>query len=172
MIAHLALNARSHVRLLDFAARGERGEQYPGGADARAAAIEESSLLSPQELVTELRASIYALEAAWASATARAWQGEGLRTSGSVVHMADLPFLRWREVVVHFTDLDVGVECDSWPPLYLRLELERGKMAWAASKPMGLTLLPARANELPIHERVAWLVGRRDVDGLPGGPGL
>lgn len=86
--------------------------------------------------------------------------------------MADLPFLRWREAVVHLTDLDIGVECGAWPQLYVRLELERQKMAWAASRPMGLTLLPSRANELPESERVCWLLGRLDVEGLPMGPGL
>jgi hypothetical protein len=37
---------------------------------------------------------------------------------------------------------------------------------------MGLTLLPRRALELTERDRLAWLIGRLEVDGLPLGPGL
>ncbi len=153
LVGHLALNARSHVHLLACAARGEAGDQY-------------------EELVGELRASIYVLEGAWAGANARAWSGTGTAASGAVLAMGDLPFLRWREVVVHLVDLDIGIGRDSWPELWVRHELERQKMAWAASRPMGLTLLPRRALELTERDRLAWLIGRLEVDGLPPGPGL
>jgi hypothetical protein len=86
--------------------------------------------------------------------------------------MHDLPFLRWRECVVHLTDLNVGIDHNEWPDLYVRLELERQKMAWAASHPMGLTLLPQAAVVLPEKTRLAWLLQRTEVEGLPVGPGL
>lgn len=172
VVAHLAMNALSHVRLFEHAAAGEQGEQYPGGPPAREAQINEAAAWNRTTLRHELRRAIYGLEGAWAGATAAAWLGTGLSASGSVLAVADLPFLRWRETVVHLTDLDAGVESDSWPGLYVRLELERQKMAWAASRPMGLTLLPAKAQELPEHRRVAWLLGRLEVEGLGKGPGL
>lgn len=172
VVGHLGLNARSHVHLLACAARGETGEQYEGAAAGRAAAIEEAARRSPRELVDELRASIYVLEGAWAGATARAWSGAGRSASGASLAMADLPFLRWREVAVHLVDLDIGIGRESWPDLWVRHELERQKMAWAASRPMGLTLLPTRALELSERDRLAWLIGRLEVDGLPQGPGL
>jgi len=172
VVAHLAMNALSHVRLLEFASRGEQGDQYEGGATGREAGITAVAALAPAKLVAELRRAVYTLEGAWAGASSSAWQGTGLSAGGAVLQMSDLPFLRWREVVVHLTDLDVGVGCDQWPSLYVRLELDRQKMAWAASRPMGLTLLPAAAERLPDHERVAWLTGRLHVEGLPQGPGL
>lgn len=172
VVAHLALNALSHVHLLECAGRGEQGEQYPGGPAAREARISEVATWEPARLVDELRRAVYRLEGAWAGSGVEAWQGTGLSASGAVLSIADLPFLRWRETVVHLTDLDVGVECDEWPDLYVRLELERQKMAWAASRPMGLTLLPARAQQLSEARRVAWLLGRIEVEGLPKGPGL
>lgn len=172
VVGHLAMNALSHVRLFEFAARGESGDQYEGGAAGREAGIESASRLPVADLKRELRRAVYALEGVWAGATSVAWQGTGLSAGGNVLQMSDLPFLRWREVVVHLTDLDAGFEPRQWPPLYVRLELQRQKMAWAASRPMGLTLLPAAANDLPEHERVAWLLGRLDVEGLPEGPGL
>lgn len=172
VVGHLGLNARSHVHLLACAARGESGDQYEGGAAGRAEAIASAAARDPRELVDELRASIYVLEGAWAGASAQAWAGTGKSASGATLAMADLPFLRWREVAVHLVDLDIGIDRDSWPELWVRQELERQKMAWAASRPMGLTLLPQRAMELSDRDRVAWLIGRLDVDGLPPGPGL
>jgi hypothetical protein len=86
--------------------------------------------------------------------------------------MHELPFLRWRECVLHLTDLDVGIEFDQWPPHYVRLELDRQKMAWAASHAMGLTQLPQAAMKLDEKHRLAWLLQRAEVDGLPRGIGL
>lgn len=172
VVAHLALNARSHVGLFAAAARGEQGEQYPGGGPARAGAIEEWSTRSPASLRADVRRAVYELEGAWAGASAEAWQGTGLSPSGAVVWVSDLPFLRWRETVVHTVDLDLGIGFDSWPTLWVRLELDRQRMAWAASHPMGLTQLPAAANALDERTRLAWLLGRIEIDGLPKGPGL
>jgi hypothetical protein len=86
--------------------------------------------------------------------------------------MHELPFLRWRESVVHLTDLNVSRSWDTWPSLYVRLELERQKMAWAASHAMGLTQLPKVALQLPENHRLAWLLQRAEVDGLPKGLGF
>ena len=172
LVGHLALNARSHVHLFECASRGETGEQYPGGKGARERGSEEASHWSRETAVKELRAAVYALEGAWAGAAHDTWLGTATLASGSVVSMHELPFLRWRESVVHLTDLDVGHGWDTWPSLYVRLELERQKMAWAASHAMGLTQLPKAALQLPENQRLAWLLQRTDVDGLPKGLGF
>lgn len=172
LVGHLALNALSHIRLLASAARGEAGHQYEGGADGRTAAIAEASLWAPEKAVSELRKAIYALEGAWAGSTYDTWQGTGTTSSGSVISMHELPFLRWRECVLHLTDLDVGIEYDQWPSHYVRLELDRQKMAWAASHAMGLTQLPQAAMKLDENHRLAWILQRADVEGLPKGLGL
>lgn len=172
LIGHLALNAQSHVHLLSCAARGEEGQQYPGGPSAREDAIEQASMWSQEKATAELRKAVYSLEGAWAGSTYDTWQGTGVTASGSVVAMHELPFLRWRECVVHLTDLDVGRGWETWPSLYVRLELERQKMAWAASHAMGLTQLPKAALQLPENQRLAWLLRRTDVDGLPQGLGF
>ncbi len=172
LVGHLALNARSHVHLLECASRGETGDQYPGGPGARERGIAEVSTWTREALVRELRSAVYALEGAWAGASHDTWLGTGTLASGSVVAMHELPFLRWRESVVHLTDLDVEQGWDTWPSLYVRLELERQKMAWAASHAMGLTQLPKAALQLPENHRLAWLLQRTDVDGLPKGLGF
>ena len=172
IVGHLALNAASFVHLLGEAARGVVGEQYPGGMAAREAGIAEAATWTPDEAVKRLRSSIYALEGAWARADHATWHGTGRRASGDVVAMHELPFHRWRESVVHLCDMDVGFDHDKWPGLYVRLELERQKMAWAASHPMGLTQLPQAALRLAPSHRLAWLLQRAEVEGLPKGPGL
>jgi maleylpyruvate isomerase len=172
VVGHLALNAQSHVHLLECATRGEVGEQYPGGPIARQQAIDHASQWEPADAVRHLRHAIYALEGQWAHTTFDAWNNTGVTASGAIVAMHELPFLRWRETVVHLTDLDVGVSFDEWPSLYVRLELDRQKMAWAASHAMGLTLLPQASLQLNPAHRLAWLLQRAHVDGLPIGPGL
>jgi len=64
VIAHLARNAESHVHLFAEAEAGREGDQYPGGAAARAAGIESYLALDASTLVARNRAAIYALEAA------------------------------------------------------------------------------------------------------------
>lgn len=172
LLGHLTMNARSFVHLMSCAARGEVGEQYPGGQAARTAGIEEAGAWSPEKAVSELRKAIYMLEGAWAGATSDIWQGTGHMSGGSTAVMHDLPFRRWRECVIHLTDLNVGIGYNDWPDYYVRLELDRQKMAWAASHPMGLTQLPQQVMQLPEKQRLAWLLQREMVEGLPEGPGL
>lgn len=172
LIVHLGLNARSHVHLLECAAKGEVGEQYIGGPSARQRAIDEMSKKSAEDVVSELRQAIYALEGQWARTSYEAWLGTAVTATGGVIAIHELPFLRWRETVVHLSDLDVGVSYEQWPNLYVRLELERQKMAWAASHSMGLTQLPQASLALSPQHRVAWLLQRAHVEGLPLGLGL
>lgn len=172
VLGHLTMNARSHVHLMAAASRGEVGEQYPGGVTARAEGIEMAAHWDPDTARAELRRAVYHLEGAWAGASAETWNGTATMASGAIASIHELPFLRWRECVIHLTDLDVDVGFDEWPAYYVRLELDRQKMAWAASHPMGLTQLPAAAMALDERHRLAWLLQRAHVEGLPTGPGL
>lgn len=172
LLSHLARNAESHAHLLECAERGEIAEQYPGGPVARENGIQSHAHDSARELVAALRASIYSLEGTWARASAVAWQGSGRQATGNIIPLADIVFLRWRECVIHLTDLDVGIGPDKWPALYVRMELDRQEKLWASRQPMGLTTLPDAAKQLPDATRLAWLVGRAHPEGLPEGPGL
>ena len=166
VLAHLARNADSHVRLLVAAGRGEIAEQYVGGYKGRVAAIEGSSGLSAIELVADVRRSIYALEAAWAGASPTTWAGDGINGVGATIHMSEIVFLRWREVEVHHADLALEFTWRNWSDTYVRLELDRQIMLWRARKPMGMTAVPDAALALPPRHRLAWLIGRVRVDGL------
>ncbi len=163
LLTHLARNADSHRRLIEGADRGEVVDQYDGGVSARNAGIEQGAARGPEALVDDVRSSSAALEAAW---EATPWRGSGRRTRSQTVEIVQLPFLRVREVQLHAVDLDVGVTFEDLDPLYVRLEVDRLSMLWCARQPMGMARLPSGALRLGPHERLAWLTGRLDVDGL------
>ena len=166
VIAHLARNAESHVHLFAEAEAGREGEQYPGGAAARAVGIESYLDLDAATLVARNRAAVYALESTWARTSAAAWEGAGRNTIGVRVKTRDLPMLRWREVEVHTADLAAGVPFRDWNPLYVRYDLPRMTMMQTSRTPMGKSKLPDAALRLPESERLAWLLGRHVPDGL------
>ncbi len=165
VLTHLSRNADSHVNLLQAAVRGEVGNQYVS-VEQRNGDIESGAMRSAEELVMALRLSIYGLEAAWASANEKAWQGQGRNLSGRVIEMSSLVFLRWREVEIHHADLNLGLSYDDLTPLYVRLELDQQIMLWRSRKPMGMTYLPEIAKKLSPSQRLAWLMGRVEVAGL------
>lgn len=165
VLTHLARNADSLTRLLERADRGEVAHQYDGGEAARAADIEAGAGRPAAELTRDVRSTIWALEQQWATTSATGWAGEGVGLKGPIP-MADLPSRRWRETEVHQVDLGLGFTTGGWPAEYVRLDLERLEMVWASRRPMGLTELPEAALRLPVHERLAWLLGRTEVPGL------
>jgi maleylpyruvate isomerase len=162
VLAHVRQSGDGHLRLIEAAARGEVGKQYPGGVAGRAADIEEASILPAREQVDLLRSSAAALESGWAGS---AWEGEGEGPVGRVP-IADLPFMRLREVAVHHVDLGIGYEFDDLPADYIRLELRRMEMLWKARQPMGMTPLPEAALAAATATRLAWLMGRTEIEGL------
>ncbi|MEJ6513124.1 MAG: maleylpyruvate isomerase family mycothiol-dependent enzyme [Ilumatobacteraceae bacterium] len=169
VLSHLANNAHSHVRMFAAANRGEETEQYEGGKPTRDAQIESWSGLSAHELVGHVRASIYALEGAWASATPTTWTGFGIKShaGGGRVAITDLMLMRWCESEVHLADLDLDYSFDNWDATFVRFELDRQLMIWNSRKSMGMTVLPDAAAKLSPNHRLAWLLGRLVVDGLP-----
>jgi maleylpyruvate isomerase len=169
VLSHLANNAYSHLRMFEAASRGEETEQYEGGKPARDSQIESWSSLSAHELVGHVRASIYALEGAWASATPTTWTGFGVKShaGGGRVAITDLILMRWCESEVHLADLNHGYSFENWDTTFVRFELERQLMIWNSRKSMGLTVLPEAAAKLSPNHRLAWLLGRIAVDGLP-----
>ena len=170
VLSHLARNAESHVHVLQCAARGEVGEQYVGGAKARKEGIESHANDSAESLVNAVRRSIYALEGQWAATNSEGWQGHGVNSAGASIAMSDIVFLRWREVEVHHADLSLAFTFADWNSTYVRYELDRQVMMWRASKPMGLTPVPKIVLQLSPNERLAWFLGRTEVEGLPKPP--
>lgn len=169
LLTHLARNAESHAGMFDAAGRGEAREQYPGGAPARAAAIEAGAGRAARALVADVRSTIWVLEGAWASATAATWAGHGVKShaGGGRVAVADLVAMRWRETEVHLADLDLGPTWRDWSDDFVRMDVASMTTRWASRRPMGMAALPQAALRLDPRERLAWLLGRHEVAGLP-----
>jgi hypothetical protein len=64
-------------------------------------------------------------------------------------------------------DLGLGYTLHDWPDDYVREDLRRMEIQWNARRPMGMTGLPPAALQAPPHERLAWLLGRSELDDLP-----
>lgn len=107
VVAHLAGNAASHVRMLDGCLAGEVREQYEGGADARAAAI-AALAEDPAEAAAEHRRACGALSERWEAMTDEHWERGVLRLDSPVQPARSLAFARWREVEVHGVDTATG----------------------------------------------------------------
>jgi maleylpyruvate isomerase len=171
VVAHLARNADSHAGLFRAAARGAVADQYPGGAEQRAADIAAGAGRPARVLYDDLAEACTGLEISWDACPADAWAaGRGRVSGGAEVTLGELVFRRWREIEVHHVDLAVGYSCDDWPAAYVRKELARQVMRWRGTHAMGLTELPAAALALPPPRRLAWLLGRLPVPGLPPAP--
>ena len=163
VITHVTQSGDGHLRMLDAAVAGEVGQQYPCGREQRNSGIERGATRTASEQVDDLRRSIAALDARWAAMPD--WTGTGASMGGDV-SIADLPFLRIREVAVHHADLGLGYTFDDLPDAYVREELRRMEMLWAARQPMGMTSLPDAALAASPPHRLAWLMGRAPIDGL------
>ena len=170
VLTHLARNADSHIRVYEAAARGVPTERYPGGQQGRNAEIEMGAARPAAEQIADVRGTIWRLESAWAAVPADGWELTAT-VYGAPEPVVELPFRRWREVEVHPADLGrAEYTIADWSDGYVRRDLGRAEMTWAARRPMGLTALPPAALALTPPRRLAWLMGRLDVDGL-GAPG-
>ncbi len=158
VLTHLARNADGHLSML----AGRR--QYPHGVAGRNADIEAGAGREWGELVADVAATAGQLDAAFAER--RDWSGSSTMLSGERP-TALLPLLRQREVEVHRSDLGLGYGFADMPTDYVRADLRLMEMLWRARRPMGLTPLPEAALALDPSTRLAWLMGRAEVDGLP-----
>jgi maleylpyruvate isomerase len=177
VLTHLARNADSHVRMLEAAARGDVVDQYPGGDDERAADIQAGAARPASVLAADVRQAAMRLEAKWAATPAGVWANGAGRMGGNETAVAELPFLRWREVEVHHADLGLAFSWRDWSDAYVGAELERTVAELPARLPPGLALrleptdegrawtVPADAAQAlvvarPRRELLAWLLGR------------
>ncbi len=146
VLAHLARNAEAMCRRIDAAREGAIIEQYPGGAQGRAEAIEAGARLGANELRSDLLDWSNKLEQTFHSLQPDQWNLEVATVSGAHHCIAELPFRRWREVEVHLVDLDVGVTPADWPDQFLDQLL-----------PRLLRAAPGRTDPAAL---AAWLLGR------------
>lgn len=166
VLAHVAANADSFVGIVAAAGRGETVVQYAGGAEGRTAGIESGARMSASALLDWVRTSSSELESALDAASDVAWRGEGVSVAGARIPVGDVPFRRWREVVVHHADLGCSYGWGDWPARFVREELQVQEMRVLSRSSMGLTRLPTPVVARPPHERLAWMLGRLEVGGV------
>ena len=165
VLTHIARNADGFAGMFEAVARGDAAVQYPGGRAQRNADIDAGAGRGADALRDDVATSNARLEAAWASATEEQWGMHGETVIGRV-ELVELPFRRLRETVVHHADLGLAYTWHDWPSDYVRVELQRMTMQWDSRAPMGLTGLPPEALRVDDHHRLAWLMGRAEIDGL------
>jgi maleylpyruvate isomerase len=165
VLTHIARNADGLARMMRAAERGEVGDQYVGGVISRAADIDAGADRPAIALVEDVRMSTFHLEQSWDELTDIGWAGTGQTVRGEMPITA-LPFRRLTEVEVHHADLGLGYTAEDWPDAFVRPELARLTGIWKSRQPMGLTELPRDALALTPNQRLAWLMGRRDIDGV------
>lgn len=158
VLTHIARNADGIVSMLDGLA------QYPHGAEGRNADIAAGSVRPWAELIADV-ASTSARLGARLSEPGVDWSGTVTMLPGERPK-ASVPLMRQREVEVHRADLGIGYEFADMPGDYVRRDLRLMGMFWQARKPMGLTPLPEAALALDPATRLAWMMGRIEIDGL------
>lgn len=159
VVAHLAGNADSHVRMLDGCLAGDVRSQYEGGREAREAAI-DALAADPAVAVAEHRRACADLDERWQRMSAQHWARDVLRLDRGPEPALGLAWARWREVEMHRVDLGLGHEPVDWEPAFAERLLEElldrtGLRADVAARVRG-----------PVHELAAWLSGRSDGSGL------
>jgi maleylpyruvate isomerase len=157
VLTHIARNADSALRMLDGLA------QYWKGWESRDADIELGAARPWAALVDDVLETSVAVEHRMAEVID--WSGT-ITALAAVRPKVMLPVTRRREVETHRVDLGLGYGFADLPDDYVRNELRSLTMLWSARQPMGLTALPDAVLALPPHDRVAWLMGRRDVPGV------
>jgi maleylpyruvate isomerase len=157
VLTHIARNADSMLRMLAGLS------QYWKGLESRASDIELGARRSWEELLDDVDST--GVAAVGRMRETNDWGGT-VQATFARRPKAWVPALRRREVEIHHADLGLGYGFADMPADYVASELNRLEGVWKARQPMGLTTLPDAVLALPGHERVAWLCGRRVVDGV------
>ena len=131
VMAHLAQNALAVGRLVSWAGTGVETPMYES-REARDREIDESALLSTEELRSLFHDTAAALDAAWLALPQPNWSHEVRGGQGRVVPASATLWMRTRELWVHGVDLDAGAGFDALPERMLRHTLGDVVASWSA----------------------------------------
>ena len=157
VLTHIARNADSTLRMLSGL------PQYWKGFESRIADIELGAGRSWEELVDDVATTNDAVIRGVREIDD--WSGT-VQAITAMRPKATIPEMRRREVEIHHTDLGLGYGFDDLPADFVAFEWRRLTMLWQARQPMGMTAIPDAVLRLPERERLAWICGRRVVDGV------
>ena len=165
VLAHIARNADSHTRRIEAAQRGRLIDQYPGGANGRAAEIERDAHRSASELIDDVYASARTMDRAFRSVRGDAWMVESRDATGTIRRLRELPSRRWQEVEVHLLDLGLGHTPKDWPDGFVAAFLPVMRVDVADRLAPDVVAPPA--GSLKARDELAWLYGRLSRPELP-----
>jgi maleylpyruvate isomerase len=157
VLTHIARNADSTLRMLAGL------PQYWKGFESRGSDIELGAGRAWDELVDDVEATNDAVTRRMREVGD--WSGT-IQSTTAERPKATVPQMRRREVEIHHTDLGLGYGFADLPADFAAFEARRLTMLWQARQPMGLTSLPDAVLRLPERERLAWLCGRRTIEGV------
>lgn len=174
VVAHLAGNAWSHVRMLDGCLAGEVRSQY---ADDRAREDGIAGLAAQPEHVVaaSAAAAAAALEQRWAAMQPEHWARPVRWLDRGTAPAHSTVWSRWKEVEVHRVDLAAGYQPADWPPLFperlLQQLLRRADLPAMLLGPSGradVAVGDGKGPRIsgPVHALAGWLSGRSDGAGL------
>lgn len=123
VVAHLAGNALSHVRMLDGCLAGEVRAQYADGG-ARADGIAALAAV-PARVVAEHARAAAALEDRWAAMRQEHWERPVRWLDRGTAPAHTTLWSRRKEVEVHRVDLAAGYAPADWPAEFARRLLAR-----------------------------------------------
>jgi maleylpyruvate isomerase len=166
VLTHIARNADGIADTLAGALHGEIVPRYPGGWDARNAAIDEGARRPYTALAADVRESANRLDRVLgAVGDADGW---GLPTDEGQTAQSWV-YRRWREVEIHRVDLAADYTPDRWPPLFIADEfgqtIESLEPRLSGAVRISVTAEGSVTTDLAGRE---WTIGRGDVVDLRG----
>ncbi|MCD0453669.1 maleylpyruvate isomerase family mycothiol-dependent enzyme [Actinocorallia sp. API 0066] len=180
LVQHIARNADSYSRLLEWAATGVVTPQYASAA-AREEEIEAGAHLPYDELVADARAAGERFVALARALPEDRWEARVAALQGWAHPAWYTLYRRWREVEVHHVDLDAGYGVADWPAAYVRWELAeslpmlRGSVPYARIVVTGPDLVVELGGAGPElrgdgGELLGWVTGRAPAPHAPVPP--
>jgi maleylpyruvate isomerase len=178
VLTHLARNADALGNLAWSARTGEPRDMYPGGVDARNAAIEAGAGRTQGDQRLDLNDAAERLLEAFADFPDEGLDREVGNGRGAVWLGFELPLIRTREVEIHHVDLLAGYTPDDWPADFVTRTLDQLGPSFVdrGDCPVGELRDPARAAWRvgtagpvltgPAPQLLAWLTGRSTGSGL------
>jgi maleylpyruvate isomerase len=178
VLTHLARNADALGSLAWSARTGEPREMYPGGVDARNAAIEAGAGRTKGDLRLDVNDAAERLLEAFADFPDEGLDREVSNGRGTTWQGFELPLIRTREVEFHHVDLLAGYTPDDWPADFVTRTLDQLGPSYVdrgdcpvgeLREPSGAAWSVGTAEPVltgPAPQLLAWLTGRSAGSGL------
>lgn len=145
---HVAFNAEGIMRLLEWAASGERQDMYPS-REWRDQQIEDGvAMTSPADIRDVVNETSVELGEAFAALPGEAWAARVVSSRGEDIAPTDLVWWRTRELFVHAIDLDLGAKARDFPTEVVERTIADIAARWRVTEPgVNFVLAPSDRDE-------------------------